>query len=497
MVAKKEAGVQFPAVDGARSTTAFGRSVVGRALAPVDPVGSRAALAETSWRSGYPTHFRRLVEASVGDPEQAVASARAGLAAVTESMVWVDHDGVETPLTGLAAAADPPPTERITGSAAPVTHLALPYRGQQLRGDDLHRQLEAWVQRGVMEPGVATAVRRVSDHPEWLALPGHLVLALGVASEIGPAPVLLTWGATVAGVDVPRPDLWRSVLDDTAAAAGTLLVPARPGEAPLAERAGLADRAGLDLLTHLPELLAWADSVATTAGDRTPVVGNHLYADGGLNVRLAAAADLVATRLTQTHPETALAFLATPTDVFAVPGAAVEHSVRAYESRSARSKIPGRLLRGVSGGRLLTRGYLPGADPGICDTLVTQQGPNYILGKRLHRWRAIAARADGQRVSMNVAPPTRTRSVLKNKALAAAYAGAHRFGVEVFDADTTRTLMAALLVHDLMAEPVEAERVEPWRAEAEQAVHGGLWRAAYAPRSALGLAAALGYGAAR
>jgi hypothetical protein len=81
---------------------------------------------------------------------------------------------------------------------------------------------------------------------------------------------------------------------------------------------------------------------------------------------------------------------------------------------------------------------------------------------------------------------------MKNRALAAAYAGAHRFGVEVFDPATCQTLMAALLVHDLHTGggPVQAQ---PWQDEAHAAAHGGLWRAAYAPRSALGLAALLGY----
>jgi len=150
----------------------------------------------------------------------------------------------------------------------------------------------------------------------------------------------------------------------------------------------------------------------------------------------------------------------------------------------------------LSGGRLLRRAYLPGTGPGINDSLVAQQGPNYALAKRLHRWRAIAARAGGATVSMNVAPPTRTRSVLKNRALAAAYAGAHRFGVEVFEPATSQVLMAALLVHDLHTGggPVHAH---PWQDEAHAAAHGGLWRIAYAPRSALGLAALLGYGTAR
>ena len=75
--------------------------------------------------------------------------------------------------------------------------------------------------------------------------------------------------------------------------------------------------------------------------------------------------------------------------------------------------------RTVSGGRLLRRNYVPGQDPGINDSVVLQQGPNYLLAKRLQRWRATAYRADGGLVSLKVAPPTRTRSVVKNRALAA------------------------------------------------------------------------------
>jgi hypothetical protein len=96
---------------------------------------------------------------------------------------------------------------------------------------------------------------------------------------------------------------------------------------------------------------------------------------------------------------------------------------------------------------------------------------------------------------MNLAPPSRTRSVVKNRALAAAYAGAYRFGVEVFEPATCKVLMAALLVHDLQTG--DAAHAHPWQDEAHQAAHGGLWRIAYAPRSALGLAATLGYAAAR
>jgi hypothetical protein len=233
-----------------------------------------------------------------------------------------------------------------------------------------------------------------------------------------------------------------------------------------------------------------ADWLATVDGPL--VLGNYVYADGAANVRVSAAVDALTMRLQAGRDDLALAFLATPTDVFAVPADAVAQSVRAYATRPRAAKLAGPPLRLLSGGRLLRRAYPPGADPGINDSLVAQQGPNYALAKRMQRWRATLARASGTTVSMNVAPPTRTRSVTQNRVLAAAYAGAHRFGVEVFEPATTRVLMAALLVHDLQTGdgPV---RAHPWRDEAHAAAHGGLWRIAYAPRSALALAALLGY----
>ena len=210
---------------------------------------------------------------------------------------------------------------------------------------------------------------------------------------------------------------------------------------------------------------------------------------------MASAVDALTMRLQAERRDLALAFLATPTDVFAVPADAVAQSARAYAGRSAANKLGRGLLRSLSGGRLLRPAYPPGSDPGICDSLVAQQGPNYALAKRLQRWRATVARDGGPAVSMNVAPPTRTRSVTRNRVLAAAYAGAGRFGVEVFEPATTRALMAALLVHDLYAGPPAARH--PWQDEAYAAAHGGLWRMAYTPRSALTLAALLGYYPAR
>jgi len=126
----------------------------------------------------------------------------------------------------------------------------------------------------------------------------------------------------------------------------------------------------------------------------------------------------------------------------------------------------------------------------VNDSLIPQQGPNYALAKRVQRWRAAVARAAGTPVSFHVAPSARTRSVVKHRVLAAAFNGAHHFGVEVFEPATASTLLAALLVRDLNTAP--AQRAHPWQDEAYAAVHGGLWRAGYAPRSVLGVAFLLG-----
>lgn len=479
-------GVSFPAdADGRRSTTRAGRSVVADALRPVDPVGALGAEQETAWRSGYVLHFRRLVEAGVASPDAWWAIADAGLDAVRRTLVVAADDGSEAPLTSLATAPSRRTlgTVEVLGEGSAQTELVIPHRGRELRGDDLRAQLEAWVARGVMEPSVATAVGLVIEHPEWLRLEGRTVAVLGAGAEMGPLAALLRWGATVAAVDLPREALWERVQRTARAGAGRLLVP-------FDASASQDGSFGADLLAEVPEVSDWLAAI-----DGRLVLGNYLYADGGTHVRVAAAADALATRLVAARPDTALAFLATPTDAFAVPREAVEHSTRAYRERSGASKLVGRPLRWATRGRLLHRAYPPAADPGISDAIVPVQGPNYVLAKRIQRWRAAVARRDGTLVSFHVAPSTRTRSVVKNRALAAAFAGAHRFGVEIFEPDTANTLMAALLVHDLSTEVPAHEH--PWQDEAYAAVHGGLWRAAYEPRSALGLAAALGYASAR
>jgi hypothetical protein len=318
--------VAFPvSADGRRSTSALGRAVVADALRQVDADRAGAAERETGWRTGYLAHFRGLIEAGLGSRQAAVAVARDGLASLHRRMRVIGPDGEEAGLDALASA----PARgglvaaTVTGTGEAERELSVPYRGERLSGDALARRLEAWVSAGVIEPSCADAVRAVAAHPDWLSLPGRTVVMLGAGAEVGPLPVLLSWGVRVIGLDLPRPAIWERVLAEARGSAGTLTVPAAAGGADLAQRAGV------DLTGDIPGVADWLAAV-----EGPLVLGNYVYADGGANVLLASAVDALTVRLADARGDVALAFLATPTDVFAVPADAV--------AQSAAPRLPAR-----------------------------------------------------------------------------------------------------------------------------------------------------------
>lgn len=445
------------------------------ALGAADATAGTNAKLDGPWRSTYLDAFRAATVLGADDRETALRVARAGLAAVDELMVCDDGNG-DTPVSALLERAprEELRTMTVLGDQQAERELTIPYRGSRLAGDALRRQLDDWVTRGVLTSGAREQVTAVLNNPSWLSLEGRTVVALGAAAEMAPVRPLLRWGATVAAVDVPRAEPWARLQTAAAGGAGTLLAPQQ----------GPSEHPGVDLLTQLPETAEWLVGLGTSL-----VLGTYLYADSGAHVRLSVAADVLGRRVRAVRPDAVLAYLATPTDTFIVPSEAVEHCRRRLTDRGPVRRASSSVLRRASRSLLLEPAYT-GDGPHLCDALVPVQGPNYALAKRIQRWRAAAARDEGATVSLRVAPASATRSVMKNRVLRAVYAGAHRFGVEVFAPDTANTLLAALLVHDLHVPSPVHEQV--WQDEAYGAVHGGLWTAAYEPRSALGLAALLG-----
>ena len=495
MVEHGQPGVVFPlGGDGRRSTTATGKAVWADAVREVDADLASRIEAERDWRSGYLARVVEVTVATTRTPEVGLAVARDGLASLMKRMRFERGDDSTSVPDAVAHPVGPAlGTHRLTGEAPQVRELVVPYRGEHLRGDALLRQLDGWVTTGTMELSGADALRRVVAEPTWLDLRDRGFAVLGAGAELGPLGPLLAWGGHVCAVDLPDRRVWERLLTTARSGAGTLEMPLRPGATADVD---LAAGAGADLLVETPEVAHWL----AAAADRLPLtVGSYAYADGARHVQVAVASDAVVGHLLQARAGTSYAELATPTDAYAVPLEVVADARRRWDDRGWRGRLQAP-LRALSRGALYAPAYGTtvrrddGTEVGIADALVPQQGPNYSLAKRLQRWRAVAAQADGMLVSANVAPATRTRSVTNNRLLGAAYAGAQVFGVEVFAPETSRVLMAALLVHDLRTGP--ARSAHPDDLFVQQAVHGGLWRMPYAPRSVLGLAAVRGLPAA-
>jgi hypothetical protein len=492
-----EIGIVFPQQkDGKRSSTTVGTDIVSAALGPLNAVWAEAAQTENHWRRNYPEHFYRLVAGGLKNENLAIQSANAALQTAWQSLRFASAGEIS-----LAEAysnritVNSLQTKIITGegSSSP-TAWRVPYKGNFLEGNALIDAIHSWRDRNIMEPSAAKALIDCANHPEWFDLSDRNVVLLGAGSEAGPLSWLLNWRANLFAVDLPRPAIWERVVKLAKAGNAKVFIPIS-NSVP-----------GVNLLENPQSIAAWL-----TSFDLPMEIAAHAYADGERHVRVVMACDFVQQSVLD-HGKlqgvnSSLAFMATPTDTFAVPQATALVSQAAYAQRPLLSKGLQKSLRLASGERffqpniesLISSDAVNGQQKryGIADSLVLEQGPNYALAKRLQQWRAIVARSEGVRVSLNVAPSTTTASVVKNPALAAGFAGADTFGMEVFEPDTTNALMAAMWVHDLR-NPLSSANPDvaldhPYELFMQGANHGGLWTCAYRPRSALAFAAALGW----
>jgi len=482
------AGLQWPLdAKGKRASGAPGQRIVAAALQGLDAGAAEAVVKERDWRHAYPAHWRALVQAQTARPVAAVPSARAGLATAWNELPFV-RAGQPLP---LAEAMRQPQRQFQTlelrggGDPAPA-RWTVPHQGRELHGDALARQIDRWEKHGICEAPHAAALRDCLAHPEWFDLSDQHLVLLGAGSEAGPLAWLAKWRANLVGIDLARAATWKRIGAIVAAGNGTLIAPVAPGQ-PLDTA-----HAGADLLADTPEIAAWLASLG-----RPLAIANIAYLDGERHVRVSLAMDALSATLCAADKRTQLAYMATPTDVFAVPEGLARDVMQRYAQRGVVKKLAQFGARLTSGGR----GFAPHIEAlidagdfghwGLVDALVVEQGPNYALAKRLQQWRALVARADGHRVAFNVAPSTTTASVVSNPLLAAGFRGAKAFDVEVFEPATTNALMAAMWVHQLRTEA--RDFAHPLKLLVHTANHGGLWRLPYRPRSVLPMAALLGF----
>jgi len=481
-MALSELGVNFPLIEGAgRASTPTAQAVLAAAARGVDDDFGAAVIGARDWRRDYPRYFGDLLLAEAASTDAALTVARQGLAAAMERFVVVTEDG-DLPLAGARAAAgiEPLRTVELLGHDERVRELLVPYRGERLRGVALLRQLDDWVHRGIVEPTLADAVGAVVRHPEWLDLRDRTIAMIGAGSEMGPYLQLMAWGATVAAVDLPRPQVWQRLLDRAAASAGRVLVPV-PRSSSAATGVDAAGVAGADLLTQCVPMSDW---LAQVPGPLT--IGNYGYLDGAGFVRLTVAFGALLAELARRRTDLSVNYLATPSDVYRAQYGAVDMARRRHEQPSALVAA-GKAVHAATGGRWFKPNYPPGSvietDTerfGFVNAFILAQGPNYAFAKRLQRWQMMVARADGLVTSVHVAPPTRTRSVHSNPLMAERQRLTAYLGIETFDTATTEAIAGAMLVHDLRNPASPANPATPLGHPHEAfmfaANPGGRWR---------------------
>jgi hypothetical protein len=497
-----EIGIVFPLQsDGKRSSTVVGTDIVSAALEPLNTTWAQAAKSESHWRRNYPEHFYRLVEGGLKNEGLAIASAQAALKTAWNKFSFASAANTTAEISLNEAFQSRPrssdlQTQVVQGEASSAPSAwRVPYKGTFLEGQSLVDAISSWRDRNIMEPSAASALLACAANPEWFDLSDRNLVLLGAGSEAGPLSWLLNWRANIYSVDLSRPQIWERIGRLTKAGNGRVFIPE-----------GAGNTLGVNLTENPQAIAEWLNSFNLPMD-----IAAHAYADGERHVRVVMACDFIQQAVLD-HGKSigvnsSLAFMATPTDTFAVPEASALASQAAYAARPLMSRGLQRSLRLASGERFFQPNIesLVSSDSalggikryGIADSLVLEQGPNYALAKRLQQWRAIVARSQGVRVSLNVAPSTTTSSVVKNPALAAGFAGADTFGMEVFEPETTNALMAAMWVHDLRNPESSANpslRLDhPYELFMQGANHGGLWTCAYRPRSALPFAAALGW----
>ena len=258
----------------------------------------------------------------------------------------------------------------------------------------------------------------------------------------------------------------------------------------------LAQAAGLDMLEHYAEIASWMNQLYKDAESKF-ILGLYAYTPKVNHIRVQAVQETLADLAMQKFSKDKLVFswLATPTDSTAGPASIGQDQIARFSQRSALRIVRDSFL-GILNAARPAKPIFFNSESGeklmLVDASVQQQGPSYSFSKRTQRWRAYLAHYAGIRVSYQISPPARTNSVLRHKILRASYQGAPLFGVKPFEVDVAKSAAAASLVRDVLDPTAYSNKDTTTELQCFSAIHGGLWRIAYRPRSVWVAATLLG-----
>lgn len=328
--------------------------------------------------------------------------------------------------------------------------------------------------------GLAWIIEHASDQGGNIDLTGQRFVLFGAGAELASTRMLLRAGASVLWVDLAEP--LRS-LHDVSALAGSIT------------RAPAAD----DLLARPREIAA---AVRAFAADGPVHLGMFAYAPGASKEwRLGAAMNAIVGSL---EPELvrSVSLLISPTTPSVLSSETLQSAVERHDNLPAWQRLLAR------GGLVRHPGHHREGDTHVSLSTVSLQGLSYQAAQYISKIAAAesyavygtsahAEEALPVTVSANVAGITRTRS-LSHPLFDAAFLGADKFGVRVFDPETTRALNGLLMLHDLLnpSAPGAASLALAPRDKAtavlSQQIHGGICGLPFVLEGVIRAAAVLG-----
>jgi len=444
-------------------------AVLAEAVAQYPDVLSGAALPASAggFKREYGTALARFEAARVASPAR-VEIARF-IVRRTQRALGFGTTESQVPLTDYLSQRIPTPTlehARLTGPAALA--IEVPLDGHVYRGRAVHEALEqlrkAHQLTTAAHAGLSWIVEYAAAQGGTIDLSGQRFVLFGAGAELASTRMLLAAGASILWVDLAEPS--RS-LGNVNELGGDIT------RAPAAN----------NLLEQPREIAA---AVRAFAADGPVHIGMFAYAPGASKEwRLAATMNAIVASL---EPGTvrSVSLLVSPT----TPSVLSSETLRSSELRYLETPSWQRVLERT--GLIQRPGYHREGAVSVSLSTVSLQGLSYQAAQYISKLAAAETYAvygadphadEGEpiAVSANVAGVTRTRS-LSHPLFDAAFLGADRFGVRVFDPATTRALSGLLMLHDLLnpdapgaAGRHDGQPLDKAAGVLAQQIHGGIY----------------------
>ena len=466
---RNEDGVQLPpGVSGSQ----FFHRVLSDTVAAFPHVfdGVRIPPAGKPFKQSYAETLVRFEGARVASNER-VAVARFMTRRTQEQLVFRKNGSSVALIEHLASHNDAPQLTRQTLPGVAGLVPEVPFEGHTYRGPEVASLVALLRQRKLITDraasGIGRLLARVAANDGALDLTGQRFAVLGAGAELAPTLSLLQAGATVLWIDLAPPDAMLARHAGNRPLAGTLVT------AP-------------DASDILGQPLQIAAAITAFAAEGPVHLGLFAYAPGaGRELRLAAAMDAIARSL-DPGLLASVAMYISPT----TPATVQPEDRAAVTQRLVRQPLWQAALTRVNA--LATPAHHTHGEHAIARAVVPLQGPGYQAAQYLAKmasaesWATHGSSLNGapplpMTVSANVAGISKTRSI-EHPLFQAAFAGAAAFGVQIFDAATTRSLSALLMLNDVLDPDApgaaSSNGVTPAQKAAQtfsQQVHGGAY----------------------